>query len=414
MFRRLKIKFISITSMAMLIVIFVVLGLVNFVTTFGMYQELDEAIDIIIENGGNFPNFRNFSKQSKGQDAVFSVTPESEYILRYFTVLVSDGEIEQINTEHIAAMSDEDVETVALQIAAKDVEGTKVVECSDRKYMYKMEAYDDDTDIIVFLDATDRLNNISELVEFSMIIGILSMGMFTLFVSILSKRAIKPMIDNIERQREFVTNAGHELKTPIAIISANTEVIEMMDGKNEWTDSIMAQVKRLSGLVNNLIRLARMEEKADIVLAKVDISAEVKDVAESMRPVIENASKTLETDIEEGIIVTAESNHFHELANILVDNAAKYCDDNGTVVVSLAQKGKQAVLNVSNTYRDAGEVDTKKFFERFYRRDESHNNKKQGYGIGLSMAEQIVRTFGGKISASAKDQEITFTVQLHA
>lgn len=411
MFRRLKAKFIAITSVAILLVIMMVLGVVNIGTTLDVYNEVAGIIDIIIENDGVFPGFDQQNPVVK-DNTVFSITPETEYILRYFSVLISDNNIEYINTTHVAAVSEEEAISLSRQAYHADAVNRLTIHYNGRIYMYKIAVYDDDTDILVFLDVTDRLSSVTELIKFSLIVGLLSMLLFVLIVSLFSQKAIKPMIDNMERQREFVTNAGHELKTPIAIISANTEVLEMMNGKNEWTDSIMSQVKRLSGLVNNLLRLARMEESADIVLENVDFSKEAKDVAESMRPVIENADKTLTVSIEEGVIVQAEASNLHELVNILVDNAAKYCDDHGSIHVELYKKGKNAILNVSNDYENADKTNTKRFFERFYREDESHNSGKQGYGIGLSMAEQIVKMFGGKISAATKGKEITFTVTL--
>lgn len=411
MFRRLKAKFIAITSVAILLVIMMVLGVVNIGTTLDVYNEVAGIIDIIIENDGVFPGFDQQNPVVK-DNTVFSITPETEYILRYFSVLISDNNIEYINTTHVAAVSEEEAISLSRQAYHADAVNRLTIHYNGRIYMYKIAVYDNDTDILVFLDVTDRLSSVTELIKFSLIVGLLSMLLFVLIVSLFSQKAIKPMIDNMERQREFVTNAGHELKTPIAIISANTEVLEMMNGKNEWTDSIMSQVKRLSGLVNNLLRLARMEESADIVLENVDFSKEAKDVAESMRPVIENADKTLTVSIEEGVIVQAEASNLHELVNILVDNAAKYCDDHGSIRVELYKKGKNAILNVSNDYENADKTDTKRFFERFYREDESHNSGKQGYGIGLSMAEQIVKMFGGKISAATKGKEITFTVTL--
>ncbi|MBR1568287.1 MAG: HAMP domain-containing histidine kinase [Lachnospiraceae bacterium] len=411
MFRRLKAKFIAITSVAILLVIMMVLGVVNIGTTLDVYNEVSGIIDIIIENDGVFPGFDQQNPVVK-DNTVFSITPETEYILRYFSVLISDNNIEYINTTHVAAVSEAEAISLSRQAYHADAVNRLTIHYNGRIYMYKIAVYDDDTDILVFLDVTDRLSSVTELIKFSLIVGLLSMLLFVLIVSLFSQKAIKPMIDNMERQREFVTNAGHELKTPIAIISANTEVLEMMNGKNEWTDSIMSQVKRLSGLVNNLLRLARMEESADIVLENVDFSKEAKDVAESMRPVIENADKTLTVSIEEGVIVQAEASNLHELVNILVDNAAKYCDDHGSIHVELYKKGKNAILNVSNDYENADKTDTRRFFERFYREDESHNSGKQGYGIGLSMAEQIVKMFGGKISAATKGKEITFTVTL--
>ena len=186
----------------------------------------------------------------------------------------------------------------------------------------------------------------------------------------------------------------------------------MINGKSEWTDSTVKQVSRLSELISQLVVLSRLEEKQDIVLSDVDMSAETKSVMESFKSIAETQGITLKTDIADDIHVQADQKGLRELVNILMDNAVKYCDENGTVDVSLSKKGKNAMFIVSNDYAAGEGVDYKQFFERFYREDKSHNSEKQGYGIGLSMAESLVRMFKGKISVNYKKPVISFTVIL--
>jgi hypothetical protein len=233
-----------------------------------------------------------------------------------------------------------------------------------------------------------------------------------LILSIFARRVVRPYIKNSEAQKEFVTNASHELKTPLAVISANTEVIEMMNGKSEWTDSTVKQVNRLSELISQLVVLSKLEEKQDIVLSDVNMSEETNSVMSSFKAIAETKEITLKTDIADDVHVQADQKGLHELVNILMDNAVKYCDEKGTVSVSLSRKGKNAVFIVSNDYSAGEGVDYKQFFERFYREDKSHNSEKKGYGIGLSMAESLVRMFKGKISVNYKKPVISFTVIL--
>ena len=228
--------------------------------------------------------------------------------------------------------------------------------------------------------------------------------------------AIRPFVRNMENQKRFITNAGHELKTPIAIISANAEAIEMLNGQSQWTDSILKQVRRLSNLIQDLIMLSKMGERSqvDLVITDVNLSETVHAVADSFQQLAIDAEKTLTTAIADGIHVKGDSKCLYELVNILVDNAVKYCDDKGTIDVSLrrGRLGKGAVVAVTNTYADGANVDYSRFFERFYRGDTSHNSQKAGYGIGLSMAEELTKLMGGKINVSYKAQRITFTVRL--
>ena len=238
-------------------------------------------------------------------------------------------------------------------------------------------------------------------------------GMFILLMVVIylvSRRAVRPISQSYSKQKEFISNASHELKTPLAVISANTEVIEMMNGKNEWTESTVNQVSRMSELISRLVVLSRLEEREDIVLKDVDYSAEAAKSVANFKTVAETKGLTLESVIEEDIHVEADEKGIFELINILLDNAVKYCDDGGAILIVLSKKGKYSSLVVSNDYAEGEGVDYKRFFDRFYREDQSHNSSKKGYGIGLSMAESLTRMFKGKIHVTYKKPIISFTV----
>ena len=220
---------------------------------------------------------------------------------------------------------------------------------------------------------------------------------------------------NMENQKAFITNAGHELKTPLAVIKADTEVLEMSSGANEWTRSISNQVDRLTVLVGNLITLAKMGELDKEDLSEVNFSECVKESSDNYRVVISNQGKTLKTEITDNVKVKGIRDGLTEIVNILLDNAQKYCDEKGMIAVELThtRKNSGAKLIVSNDYAKGKDIDYTKFFDRFYRGDTSHNSgdaKDSGYGIGLSMAEGFVEEFGGKIAADFRDGRISFTV----
>ena len=238
------------------------------------------------------------------------------------------------------------------------------------------------------------------------------MLLLILLLSIFSRRAVAPILKNMESQKQFITNASHELKTPLAVISANAEVLEMTNGSSEWTDSIKNQVTRMSELVSQLIVLSKLQEHDELVLTEVNFSEKAEDVCKSFKTVADAAGKGFEADISPDIKIVADERGSRELVSILVDNAVKYCDDGGTVKVNLHSRGRRAFLTVSNDYSDGEGVDYSRFFERFYREDQSHNSEKAGYGIGLSMAESLVEMFKGKISVNYKNKIITFTVIL--
>lgn len=348
------------------------------------------------------------------QDDRLDITPESAYQLRYFVVVFDeDGEIEETGLTHVAAVSESSAARMATLVARMHRRSGYLAYGTMKYYFRKVKDGSGETSVW-FLDCTSELNSFADIQGVSVLVGVMVVILFLIIVTLVSHRAMKPYIDNMDRQKEFITNAGHELKTPLTIISANAEVLEMINGKNEWTESISHQVRRMTGLINELVSLARMSETQDLTLENLDFSAIVKDSAESFRPVIEQRGCTLETAIDEGLQARAEPRMLTELVNILVDNAGKYCDEGGSVSITLAPKGAahRPCLTVSNSFSDGEGVDTSRFFQRFYRGDSSHNSGKSGHGIGLSMAENIAENFRGKITAEWKNGRMIFTVLL--
>lgn len=268
---------------------------------------------------------------------------------------------------------------------------------------------------IIFLNYTEIRSWQRQLRNLSTAVALLALLVFWLIVVSLSRRAIEPTVRTMENQKRFITNASHELKTPVAIISADAEVLEMMNGENEWTQSIINQSKRLNDLISALVRLTKAGESQRFELTDVDISQVASDAAASFRPVIEQHGLTLDTRIDEGIAAKAEPQSITEIVNILLDNSAKYCDEGGTVTISAASRGglrSGATLTVSNDYKAGEGQDYSRFFERFYRADESHNSKKEGFGIGLAMAKELVTRMNGTLTVDWRDGRIAFTVTL--
>lgn len=269
---------------------------------------------------------------------------------------------------------------------------------------------------IVYLNYTDVHNWQRQLLDMSIIVALLSLVVFWMVVVSLSRRAVEPSIKTLRTQKRFITNASHELKTPVSIISADAEVLEAVNGENEWTRSIINQSQRLNDLISALVSLTKAGENEKFQLADVDMTALATKAAQDFTPVIEQAGKRLETHIAPDVHARAELRSITEVVNILLDNSAKYCDDGGMIDVTLApRQGIRGgvTLTVSNDYKDGAGKDYSKFFERFYRADESHNSGKQGFGIGLAMAQELVTRMNGTMGASWHDGRISFTVNLH-
>ncbi len=226
----------------------------------------------------------------------------------------------------------------------------------------------------------------------------------------LSKRAIRPFTDNLERQRRFITDASHELKTPLAILSADIGLLEDTYGNDKWLESARSQIVRLDKLIKNLVELARTEEtiKEDAV-ARFSISEVAQANADAFQPLAETDGKSLTAEIGEGIFIKGVQDNFFRLFSILLDNAVKYCDPAGEIRLSVSQRGRNIYIAVSNPCAGVDAAQLPRYFDRFYRADSSRARSTGGYGIGLSTAKAIVSRHKGRISNRYADGVITFT-----
>ena len=411
MFRKLKIRFILLASAAIVCILLTMIAVLNSVRFLQTNGEIQAVLNILSANNGDFPSVEETAESLQND----RITIDTIYQYRYFSVVYNeDKTLYSTNLDHLSNLSKEQALSYANKVI-KNSRSSGVFKVGSQFYSYQI-TQDSKTKryLLVVLDSTNYLESRNDFFWLSIQLCFYSFIFFVLVVSGFSNFAIRPYIKNYENQKRFITNAGHELKTPLAIISANTELQELMTGENEWTESTKDQVKRLSNLINQMVVLARLEEQPDVTLVDVNFSEVVKKVAGNFKSVIEKAGKKYEIKLQEDIHVKATEDELYELVSILIDNACKYCDEDGQIFVTLtkAKRGKRARLTVANSYADGKNVDYSRFFDRFYREDESHNQKQPGYGIGLSMAESLVRIFKGRIWVSYKKGLIGFTVLL--
>ncbi|MCR5250708.1 MAG: HAMP domain-containing histidine kinase [Lachnospiraceae bacterium] len=407
MLNRLRVQFVCGATLALLFALALVMAPVYFLLSDSFADQIELILDVLIQNDGDMPGGIEAGKE----ESFVRLLPEQQYETRYFSVrLETDGTVADVNTQYMFTVDEEAAVLIAKETAMRGkTEGR--CEYNDGIYLYKIRR-DSDGALCVFVDCTSRIWIIRQAMMYLIRVGLIILLIFTIVLSLLSRRIVEPFIENNERQKRFITNAGHELKTPLSVISANTEMQEVETGKSKWTESTMRQVKRLNALVSELVTLSRLDEKDEIELSDVDVSAIVREQAENFEQVVVSQGKQWEQEIEEGLVIHAEKRSVQELCSILLDNAAKYCDEGGIVRLKLQGKasGRSARLYVINSYASGAGVDYRRFFDRFYREDESHNSKKSGFGIGLSMAQEIARRLGAKIQVSYKGGEIQFAI----
>lgn len=408
MIKKLQRKFIMITMGSLLLVMLLLMGTINGINLYQMQQRLNGAIDILSQNQGKFPKFEKKEPPKGGFRSDFEMNEETQFATRYFVVRIGEaGDIMEIDTSHIAISSE-----AAMDYATQVLSSGKESGYLDN-YKYSL-VWSSDGYMLIFVFCKEQIATVTKFLFNSCAVAVITFILMFLMVSVFSRRAIKPIIENAEKQKQFITDAGHEIKTPIAIISANADVLELTGGSSEWITSIRNQISRLDKLVKNLLMLSRMEEdNLKLVLTDMNLSRTVEEIAGSFQPVAEMQDKKFQLDIQPGLMFHGDENSIQQLVSTLVDNAMKYSNEGGIVGVTLSAARKGVKLEVYNTVFELDTKNLDKLFDRFYRADASRARETGGYGIGLSIAKSIVEAHHGKIGAKSDDgRSIIFTVIL--
>ncbi|MBQ9233168.1 MAG: HAMP domain-containing histidine kinase [Lachnospiraceae bacterium] len=315
----------------------------------------------------------------------------------YFVVRLDENdEVIYTDVSNISTIDEETASEYAKQVLNKGKEKGKI---DDFKYAIS-DAPDGHGKTIVFLDIKSESQSILAVVVVSVGIGLLCWVSMLLLIITLSKKAIRPIASNIERQKQFITDAGHEIKTPLAIILANTDAMELHNGETKWSKNIRKQTTRLSELMQRMLSLAKMDEgTAKLKFEEMDISKLVNDLVSAFKEPAKNKNITIEKDIEENICYKADKESITQLINILTDNAVKYADEESTIKIKLRKHEKHVKLSVSNKCSNLPDIQPEKMFDRFYRGDSARTQKGNGFGIGLSVAQAVVEAHKGHIRA---------------
>ena len=259
--------------------------------------------------------------------------------------------------------------------------------------------------LILFLNCQRELDSQHSFEKNSLLISIGVIASVFVLIVLVSKRVIAPIQETYIKQKQFITGASHELKTPLAIISSNADVLEMMNGDSKWTQNIHNQVDRLTSLVNSLVVFSRMEEKDTVERTRFDLTNALESRIEDFNELANFQKKNIVTDIDSDLYYFGEEASIVQLMDILLENAIKYAPEDSGISVSLKKNRKYAILKVSNK-ATVQKGDLSKVFERFYRLDESRNSAIKGYGIGLSMAQLIAEKHKETIRAYAPEDGI--------
>ena len=400
MIKGLKIRFITLAMVSLLLLLTLMVTGMNIMSYNAVVQDADAILSLLTENRGQFPEqFSNQFPEFPGFRPD-PITPETPYESRYFTVLLDarSGEI-QINTSKIASVDDES----AIGYVQQVLMGTSETGFVDN---YRFLVTAEPTALrITFLDCSAKLNSFRQFLYSSIIMSLCGYVAVFFLIFFVSGRILRPIAESYEKQRRFITDAGHEIKTPLTIIQADADVMEMDIGENEWLQDIRFQTRRLAGLTNDLIYLSRMEETS-VNLAKVPvcISQLMEETAHSFLALAQTQEKTLHCNVQPDLFLEGDEKALTQLLNILLDNAFKYSPSGGMVAINGHRQGKYIRLSIANTTEAPVEKEKLHLiFDRFYRMESSRSTQTGGYGIGLALAQAIVSAHGGKITAQSTD-----------
>ncbi|MBQ9750607.1 MAG: GHKL domain-containing protein [Clostridia bacterium] len=402
MIYRLQKRFILICTVSVLTVIALVFGVILALNISSMNRNMDMLADRVSEGGGRFPGSMEEKPQPdklpppNAQDFEF-ITPETPFSTRHFTVFFDkQGEVARTNTESIYSITEE----AAIEYAESVIDYQDARGWIDN-YRYKVFATEMGTGV-VFVDGSMSR---SSLMQSMTIAGLVLLGcaaLVLILIFLLSKKAVKPIAESYEKQKQFITDANHELKTPLTLILANLDIAEAELGQNEWLDDIRFEGHRMTELVNQLVALSRMDEEGQqLNITEIALGKLVADTVAEFEPLAKERGKAITSNIEKRISYFGDEALLHRLIGILMDNAIKYCDQVGEITVDL-HRGRRTVLIVENTYAAVGELELDRLFDRFYRADKARKFT-GGYGVGLSMAKAIVEKHKGEITAYKKD-----------
>ena len=408
MFKQLQKSFVKSAMLSFTAVLLVVLVAVNVVNYRQTVNQVDRLGTMLVNNDGTFPDAPEGGMAPKehpehGMPKGMEFRKDDQMATRYAVVRVANGTVQSVDRTHLVSLDEEALKELGLRVAQGSA--TQGWEGSLRYQVAKTDA----GTMVVLVDANKETQQISRLMMVTGAVFVLCLAVVYVLVRLVSKRAIRPFVENVERQQQFIANASHEIKTPLAVLSANTDLLAMMGTEAKFVDSNKRQIKRLNSLVEQMLILSRYDEgEAAATKEEVDLVAVTKAIVEEILPVLNEKELQVEFTGEAQTIVTTNKSAMTELIRILLDNAMKYTV--GEPVITVEAKRNQ--LAIGNETEPMTKEQVSQIFDRFYRVDSSRNRTTGGSGLGLSIAQKIAETNNVQLTAElTSETQIRFVIE---
>ena len=426
MIRRLRKRFIRIAMLSFTIVLLILLLIVNTANILSTDSDLTEMLDMICENQGTIPapvpplapgdgidDRRDIPDGKPGRTPggrVGPFGPETPYAARYFCLWFDgQGSSVRADLEHIAAIAEDETDKYIARALSHGV-GYGY----DSGYKFRVIRQGEDRYMAVFLDCYQELRAVRTVAAYSLLAAAACLAVVYLLVVLFSKRAIDPVVRSAQQQKQFITDASHELKTPITVIATSLKVLEMEVGEHKWIEKSKAQTERLRDLVNSLVTLSRMdEEESPLKLERFSVSEAVEETVESFLDFARSEDRELLSDVTPGLVYCGDEYAVRQLVSILLDNAIKYAPAGTSISLSLNRGKRGVVIRSVNQCEPVSSDDLDKLFDRFYRTEQARGMAAGGFGVGLSIARGIAQGHHGSIRAGCpRSGVIEFVAEL--
>ncbi len=413
MIRKLQKRFIRIAVMVLTAAMVLVVGIVNTVNLISVRRELQDTLGMLAESGlpGDMWGSEDFGIP------VFRLGDRSRHSANlmnessWFSIRINTkGEIRNKNLAQMGDLEEDAAESLARQALESGKTSGWI-----QDYCFLIREEDSHGDTVVVLNGETRMTAVRTLALISCAACAGGILLSWILVKVFSRKAVDPIIRNMEQQKRFITDASHELKTPLTVISTNMELLKMEHPDNQWVRSTQKQTGNLRRLVDELVYLSRMEEENPALnMESLAVASLLRETAEPFQAMAEFSGKEMAVEAEEGLHITGDRPSIQRMISTLCDNAVKYTPEGGSILAEASEEGKNAVIRVSNTVESPlTKEQCEQQFNLFYRADASRNKeKKSGFGIGLSIAAAIAEKHGGSMKARMEGEKLVISATI--
>ncbi len=395
MIKKIRIKFIMIAMVSLFVLLTVIVFTMNAINYDNLVNQADDTIELISKNKGIFPEI--FDKGIYG---------EAPFQTRYFSVLTDGTYFIKIDTSKIKLVDAQKAAQYSLTVLNRDDDSGFI---GDYRYLIDDE---DNYFRITFLDCNKELDSYQDFLFTSISISLIGYVIFFFVICLFSNTVLKPVVESYNKQKQFVTDASHEIKTPLAIIQADKDVLALDYPDNSWLDDIDNQINKLTKLTNDLVFLSKLDEiNDDIVIHKMSVAPLLNKTVSNFVALEVSRRKNIIIDQLDDVTISGNEIYLEKMFSLLIENALKYGKDNCDIIVKLIKANSSMVFTITNQI-DKPIENIDMIFQRFYKDEKSHNSSKGGHGIGLSIVQAIVEKHKGKLNAYQDLDNMTFTIKV--